>query len=249
MSEFSFCDPCRAFLKGSWIRTSDDGYAIEYEHHHNAESFQSALEMGCPICLRLWAAFARGYDGNYLTYKDFSAGEPRPLLLGPTLFDAPVYLHNCPVVHFRHAEHGYYARLELSSHYNTPESHAKTTSSSTGDDVALDFLLAQYMQCIEHHTVCSNPVPSHGFRPTRLIDVGIHSDTLIHLCERESLPTRAPYISLSHCWGSVRPATLTLSSAASLKEGIPITSLPRTFQDAIAVTRRFDHRYLWIDSL
>jgi hypothetical protein len=248
MSEISFCDPCHAFLKGSWTRTSND-LVTEYKHHHNAESFRSALQVKCAICLRLWAAFGRGYDNNIYSYKDFDAREPWPLFLGPTIFEHPMCLHNCPVVHFRLPEHQYHARLELSSLCNMLESQSKAVSSSTGDDVALDFLLLQYEQCVQHHTMCLRPVTDPDFHPTRLIDVGTRSDALIHLCERESLPTGAPYISLSHCWGNVRPTTLTTSSAASLKKGFPVASLPRTFQDAIAVTRRFHHRYLWIDSL
>jgi hypothetical protein len=248
MSEISFCDPCHTFLRGSWTKLSEHHFAIQYEHHRNAESFQYALEMGCAICLRLWAAFRRGYDDDSQGYKESNARAPRPCPPSPTIFEHPVYRDNCSIVYFRHSELLYYARFELSSHYKPP-AHIETASSSTGDDVALDFLLAQYRQCIEHHAMCSKPVPSHNFHPTRLIDVGTYSDALVHLCERESLPTGARYISLSHCWGNVRPTTLTKSSAACLKKGIPITSLPRTFQDAVAVTRTFRHRYLWIDSL
>jgi hypothetical protein len=41
----------------------------------------------------------------------------------------------------------------------------------------------------------------------------------------------------------------TRESAEDLKEGIAISFLPKTFQDAIKITRRLGIRYLWIDCL
>jgi hypothetical protein len=57
------------------------------------------------------------------------------------------------------------------------------------------------------------------------------------------------YAALSHCWGKVQPVRLMKTNVAALKGSIAIASLPKTFQDAIAVTRRLQLRYIWIDSL
>ena len=86
--------------------------------------------------------------------------------------------------------------------------------------------------------------------PTRLIDIGDpDSDLTIRLVEPEA-GTRGRYTALSYCWGAaVNPYVTSRSALASRKLGIDIAHLPRTFQDAIAMTRRLRVRYIWIDSL
>jgi hypothetical protein len=59
------CDACQAFLRGSWDvtkRAKDifGTFYIFYKHHNTAESFRSAIELECAICLRLQACFERG---------------------------------------------------------------------------------------------------------------------------------------------------------------------------------------------
>ncbi|EMC91824.1 hypothetical protein BAUCODRAFT_52925, partial [Baudoinia panamericana UAMH 10762] len=54
---------------------------------------------------------------------------------------------------------------------------------------------------------------------------------------------------LSHCWGGMQPIRLTVWNRAEFLERIHFDSLPLTFRNAIAVTRRLCIRYLWIDSL
>ena len=50
-------------------------------------------------------------------------------------------------------------------------------------------------------------------------------------------------------WGKSQPLTLTQETAQVLEAGIPLAALPKTFQDAVFVTRTLGTRYLWIDSL
>ncbi|KAH6673773.1 heterokaryon incompatibility protein-domain-containing protein, partial [Halenospora varia] len=58
------------------------------------------------------------------------------------------------------------------------------------------------------------------------------------------------YMCLSHCWGdSQYPSKTTNLTLNQNKANITWDSLPRTFQDAIIVTRWLKIRYLWIDSL
>jgi hypothetical protein len=85
--------------------------------------------------------------------------------------------------------------------------------------------------------------------PTRVLDVGTVGHHSVRVCEKTGIPSGAEYVALSHCWGKLLPLTLTKSNITKLKHGINDLELPKTFQDAIAVTRRFKHRYIWIDSL
>lgn len=75
------------------------------------------------------------------------------------------------------------------------------------------------------------------------------SDSDMNTNSNSNFPT--PYLTLSHCWGppEKRPTITTKSNLASRMKRIPFLELPRTFQDAIEITRKLGHRYLWIDSL
>lgn len=60
----------------------------------------------------------------------------------------------------------------------------------------------------------------------------------------------AQYAALSYCWGYTPQVTTTQARLPSfVKDGIEISKLPKTLQDAITVTRKLGIPYLWIDSL
>lgn len=61
--------------------------------------------------------------------------------------------------------------------------------------------------------------------------------------------SRGRYVALSHSWGISPRLTATRETLEDLEEGIAISFLPRTFQDAIKITKRLRIRYLWIDCL
>jgi hypothetical protein len=60
-----FCEPCQAVLRGE-TREIETESSCEYcyAHHDTAESFQSALEHPCAICVRLWAVIRRRYHNQ-----------------------------------------------------------------------------------------------------------------------------------------------------------------------------------------
>ena len=60
-----------------------------------------------------------------------------------------------------------------------------------------------------------------------------------------------PWVALSHCWGPNGTVSL-ITTEETLPEriaGIEMESLPKSFQDAVTITRKLGFRYLWIDSL
>lgn len=85
--------------------------------------------------------------------------------------------------------------------------------------------------------------------PSRVIDVGdyIHSP-FVKLRETEG-HEQGKYISLSYCWGKSREFTTTRATLEERKRQIVIADMPKTYQDAICLTRELGVRYLWIDSL
>ncbi|KDR77083.1 hypothetical protein GALMADRAFT_39577, partial [Galerina marginata CBS 339.88] len=82
--------------------------------------------------------------------------------------------------------------------------------------------------------------------PTYLVDVEPENP---RLCRTKDLPDRPQYLTLSHRWGGSHIFQLTSKGLSSLLSEIHIPNLPKTFQDAILITRRLGCQYIWIDSL
>jgi len=57
------------------------------------------------------------------------------------------------------------------------------------------------------------------------------------------------YATLSHCWGGYLPLITTLSTLAERKKEVKYGDLPKTFQDAVIISRQLRIQYLWIDAL
>ncbi len=98
------------------------------------------------------------------------------------------------------------------------------------------------VNCFRCHPACSSAGAAF---PSRLIDVSSKSEPFLV----ENLRSKAPYITLSHCWGSQGTLTTTTTNLASRKNKISLSKLPKTFYDAVMITRMLKVQYLWIDSL
>jgi hypothetical protein len=57
------------------------------------------------------------------------------------------------------------------------------------------------------------------------------------------------YVTLSHRWGGISSITTTTNTISQRMRAIPYKELPKTFQDAVTITRSLGVKYLWIDSL
>ena len=117
--------------------------------------------------------------------------------------------------------------------------------------------------CLLHHDECmwtmaKKPIDeSLTSLPTRVLDIGsinlldfgsIHSQ-YVKLLETNGLC--GCYCALSHCWGppDKQPLRTTHETREQHLNGIPFRTLPKTFQDAVIITRAIGMQYLWIDSL
>lgn len=103
--------------------------------------------------------------------------------------------------------------------------------------------------CRENHAACGtgDVVPL----PRRVVDVGEPDITGGYpeplLCEDAN--HLGNYVTLSYRWWNGMTMTTTSSTLESRKKGIPLDSMPKTFQDAVTTTRKLGIRYLWIDAL
>lgn len=62
-------------------------------------------------------------------------------------------------------------------------------------------------------------------------------------------PPKAPYIILSYCWGAEPVLSTTMETLVRHQRQIDFEGMPKTFQDAIRVTRELNVNFIWIDAL
>jgi hypothetical protein len=106
-------------------------------------------------------------------------------------------------------------------------------------------------ECTRNHRDC---ITEQLFAPTRLIHVDQGAAADPRLCCHFDARQKIRYMTLSHCWGQTVPQNVVDSrllekNLDQMKQGIAVSSLPKTFQDAIVVCQSFGVSYIWIDSL
>jgi hypothetical protein len=103
-------------------------------------------------------------------------------------------------------------------------------------------------ECLSDHQACNKPhVSESTWYPTRLLQIG--PENVIRLTITAESPPTGVYVTLSHCWGKIPLIQLLRSNMEDFRRGICKDHLPKTFQDALVVTRRLGVSYIWIDSL
>lgn len=119
-------------------------------------------------------------------------------------------------------------------------------------------------ECQATHTRCGASEDGSGHAPTlpsvfptRLIDVQsplLPSDRC--LLVRSDAPSfvKAPYLTLSHCWGGSLDPVKTMPDNLERRMdptlgGMSLDELPANFAHAIEVARRLEARYIWIDAV
>jgi len=98
--------------------------------------------------------------------------------------------------------------------------------------------------CKETHTKCRKEVAISKCVPKRLLEI---EGKIVKL--RVDVASKHDYVALSYCWGQAPHLKTESQNIEVHKNGIPITALPRTLQDAIKITRLLKFRYIWIDSM
>lgn len=113
---------------------------------------------------------------------------------------------------------------------------AKSTSSEVSFTLAREWL----RQCLHRHPKCSQAAVSakNNTYPSRPIDVGDGERQHLKVVVTEELNTNGlRYLTLSHCWGGADILRLLRENVDELTVEIPMEGLPKTFQDAMVITR------------
>ena len=80
-----------------------------------------------------------------------------------------------------------------------------------------------------------------------MIHVG--GNIVLRIVETGNLSLDEEYMTLSHCWENAKFLILGMENRHKLEEGLLLSDLPKTFQDAVMITGWFQISYLWIDPL
>ncbi|TPX10108.1 uncharacterized protein E0L32_001305 [Thyridium curvatum] len=113
-----------------------------------------------------------------------------------------------------------------------------------------------YQNCLQNHEKCKRYRAFPTQNPSNVLCLEDGDMVKLKSYESASQDGAVEYVSLSHRWGDPAkghriPPKLTRDDGkdARLRQGIKVSSLPKTFRDAVLITRTLGLRYLWIDSL
>ena len=131
---------------------------------------------------------------------------------------------------------------------------------STGSLAAWELCRLWMENCLQNHDICKTIHPGVWW-PTRLLYIGdlgdgylgnqdlSHHRVKLHLTQHQQ--PEGFYTTLSHCWGKTEEMLkLTdMNHKYRVENGFSFAEIPKTFQDAVRLSRFLGAGYIWIDSL
>ncbi|KIW22203.1 uncharacterized protein PV07_12114 [Cladophialophora immunda] len=120
----------------------------------------------------------------------------------------------------------------------------------TGDAHVLDLGLEWLRDCRANHRQCGNFGKFSDWRPPRLVEIDPLSLGVgfWRAAKVSDIDLVEPYVTLSHRCVLETPK-LVQDTQREMEAGMPISSLSKTYVDAMTVARHLGVRYIWIDSL
>jgi Heterokaryon incompatibility protein (HET) len=228
------------------IFTVDHGIVRYYQKHcQDFDKLRLSAQRGCVLCAQVCDTFTNPmnapeqYEHNSISY-DITDDQMK------ASWDLAF------VEHGRFGQCPYFNLLpplaEETSMFRDPIRLHEVTD-NTGSR-ANELLAQRWLRgCEESHPSCDSNDTTSDF-PTRLLAVeGVERTASVQLIETKSSPREGRYITLSHCWGGLEVIKLLTSNLTELQDGISLSRLPKTFQDAVAITKWLGVKYIWIDSL
>ena len=126
-------------------------------------------------------------------------------------------------------------------------------SMSTASASALEVARQWIDECSFNHMKCNvNSEMSTSWKPTHLLDVSIKGaggKQGLKLVDGLFLDPLTEYVTLSHCWGTGKGVRLHKGTLKSLRQGVGVEGLPKTYREAAWVAKELGYRYLWVDAL
>jgi Heterokaryon incompatibility protein (HET) len=124
--------------------------------------------------------------------------------------------------------------------------HASYGETNTSSAAHMSLIKHWLYECPSHHIHCR--MPKTGFMPKRLVAIEYYPSIRIRLTGFEEGSSQ--YYALSHFWGGAADIPVfTAENFESRVAGISVDELPKSFKDAIKITRTLRVEFLWIDCL
>lgn len=121
---------------------------------------------------------------------------------------------------------------------------AATQTSFTGSEEHMRLAHHWLSNCLDTPSECAK-----NRRPTRYPARLLRTEELnVRLIETAAHNLSEPYATLSHCWGGEPFECLTDENRNAFENGLPRTSLPPTFRDALLAAEKTGIYLIWIDS-
>ncbi|KAI9151273.1 hypothetical protein HJFPF1_08472 [Paramyrothecium foliicola] len=251
------------FITGRSAEDRVPDEALGFNWHENIKALAESAKSLCPLCVIVQNAVeswveryetARSTSNFYREFgKDYEVDlEKERLRLtkrvgggnGLTVFVRNARTHKSIKAYGVIALGSVAFTAEGSSSLAT-ELPLRPLSADSGSSESLAIVTNWLEDCASNHAEC---LDGDTALPTRLLDVGSASDEVVKLVE-PGADRKGKYASLSYCWGTSETLTTTRNSLNAHISGIRLLDLPKTFQDAVAITRHLGLRYIWIDSL
>ncbi|KAI9768775.1 MAG: hypothetical protein M1839_003960 [Geoglossum umbratile] len=241
----------------------DEEFTVGYSHQPSYRALEISSQK-CPLCKLLLHALEAGdaaADRMPEEVRD-EAGSQIWLIGGQEM----IFNLNQPM---RISQIGVQAgnawRDTVLGLYTTEDDPAAISGDIVGREISTDpasdrnfaFINQWIRDCVARHTECAhttdlavNMTRENELMPlpTRLINVGAQDGSEYPFLWHSGGST-GQYVALSYCWGSGVTLTTEKGTYNARCEGMELSSIPKTIQDAIAVTRRLGVRYLWVDAL
>ncbi|KAK3369693.1 heterokaryon incompatibility protein-domain-containing protein [Lasiosphaeria ovina] len=227
------CETCRGTLASLPFRVGTGG--IE----RDVAEIKESADAGCHACAI--------FHANISLLDDFASvfgTKARIYLTMSELLSAPIFLVPMSITPLRYV----LRPAKDVEHLIQPVA----IDSSTGSELSINCAREWLRVCSETHTSCRQERergPSHGYVPTRLLHVAVRNNPdTIRLCEKGDIPKGTVYATLSHCWGLVLQHKLLTTNIDELTQrGIALSTLAKTFREAVGVVRTLGIDYIWID--
>lgn len=227
--------------------------------HESLASLQQHAEAECPLCIvvqagvQIWLDNFRREEKEYRGWNEFTRNS-HAIPSGQRLWLAKRFGGGDGFVILVENPLNSYGGLYLLTGVNfcvpgdsnlIAKFSSRPIEDDSGSHASLEVAVSMLNQCLNEHDGCES---EDDFLPSRVLDVEVEPKDNVRLVEC-SAETKGRYISLSHSWGVLKTLRTTRVSYKNHAAGISLDSLPRTFLDAVVISRYLGIRYLWIDSL
>lgn len=248
----SICHLCKAIPTGLFLfeRTH-----YEYEHAANLQSLEVSAQRGCLSC-QIFIHALQSVKSKQTTVTLFA------IAAGPHTAADAIYIRRGPLSkNFidgvpKFWDGGGFAQLNWLIQPGTAQQRSFGSLEGLGPSADcvqnIELMKSLIEDCVSNHPDCRATM--QRLLPTRVLDLGDDPNVVkVRVVPGAECSKRHNrYMALSHCWGSVptnAPWKLMNDRMKDYSSDIPFSHLPKTFRQAILLTKKLGERFLWIDSL